>query len=1093
MISHALERVALSRRWLLAAALIAVVAGLGSWMHVSKDALPDLANPRVVLLGRWSGHDASEVARVLTAPLSAALRCVRDVTSVRATTMPGMTFLEAEFPSQRVAVERRAEVQSCLGDLATRLPLGAAIEVGPAASSTGWIFEYVLTDPRRQHDRLELRQLQTQVLHPVLAHVPGVAEVADMGDAAPELVVDVDLEKLRVLGLALSDVVGTVRDAVAAGATSALALAPVSLEATFPRPVHLSDVANVRLASGRPQGILDVDGVLDAVGGVVIAERDADPLAVIRVIKRALASTAAQLPADVRLVTVYDRSPLITRIEGTFVRALVEEIALVVLVVLLLMAHGPSALVPLGALLLTVMTTFTGFAVIGAQANVMSLGGIAIALGLAVDAEIVVVDACHRAFTELGVADRTPSSVVVRRATAEVAPAVVTALLIAALAFLPVFAFGGETGRMLRPLALGKTLVVLAALVVTLVAAPALRERAFVGGVRRARRSPFMELATRVYAPLVRWALERPVLTLATAALLLLSAWPLAKSIGGEFLPDLDEGDLLYMPSTPAALAHDEERAELQHHDQLLLANHGVASVFGKLGRVETATDPAPMSMIESVIHLRPPEDRPIIPCRRWYSAWAPRPLRALLRLVWPEQVAPTARELADGLDEALRMPGWRASWTMPIRARLDMTSTGVRTPVAARIVASDPARLDELARKVRAAVAPLAGTRSVFYDGIRGTPVLHYQPDDAALDRLGVARDAALKIADLVLTDDPVAVAQTAGANLDVRVRPDLPHTRPEDELMLLTVRGTAAGGQPVPLSLLGTPRWTDAPAVLRTDAGRTVAYVYVDLDADADVEGYVRRANAAVAQIGPLRRDEAIEWTGAHELIVKGQRRLTLIVPLVLIVVMALLYWQLRRFAEVLIIVAAVPLALVGSLWALSLLGYRMSPPVWVGLLSVVGLATQTAIVMGVYLDQAFYRRLREGAIATPADIVSAHMEGTLLRLRPKLMTIATMTGGLLPLLWSDGAGAEVMKRVAAPMLGGLVTSAFLTLEIVPVLYTLWRQSQLRRAQRTGHSLSDVVGPPPAWASETMAMKRSATSNERSLIRDSLEIQRG
>jgi copper/silver efflux system protein len=1060
----AFERVALGRRSLLAAALIVLVSGAASWLRLPADALPDLSNPRVVVLGRWSGHDATEVARALTEPLSAALSAVHDLTSVRATTMPGMTFLEAEFPSERLADERRVEIQSALGGVERRLPLGAAIEVGPSAPSTGWVFEYVLTDRRRQHDPLELRRLEIEVLRPTLARVPGVAEVATMGGGEPELVVDADLEALRGRGLALSDVSSAVGASVRAGASSVQALAQTKVGGgSAPSPI-LSEVATVRLASGRSQAVLDLDGAVDGIGGVVVVGRGADPRAVIRGVKTALGAVSGRLPSDVQVVTVYDRSPLIARIEATFLRAVVEEIALVVLVVLLLMAHGASALVPLAALVLTVTLTATGLGALGTQANVMSLGGIAIALGLAVDAEIVVVDACHRALAERDPV--TPSSVVVRRATAKVAPAIVTALLIAALAFLPVFAFGGETGRMLRPLAVGKTVVVLAALVVTLMAGPALRERAFAGGLRSARRSRLMEAATRAYEPLVRWALERPGLTLATAALALLSAVPLTRSLGGEFLPSVDEGDLLYMPSTTAVLPHDEERAELQHHDQRLLANRTVGSVFGKLGRVETATDPAPMSMIESIVHLRPPSERPLVPRRRWYTGWAPRPLSVLLRLAWPEEVPPTDGELVDDLDRALRMPGWRAAWTMPIRARLDMTSTGVRTPVAARIVATDPARLDDLARRVRDALVGLRGTRAVVYEGLRGQPILRFQPDESALARLGVSRAAALAVADLVLTDDPVALARGGAATIPVRVRPALDHARSEEKLARLTVRGTAAGGQPVPLSFLGGAQWADVPAVLHADAGRTVAYVYVDLEGGVDVESYVKQAEVAVARVRRLRPGEAIEWTGAHELLAKGRRRLSLVVPLVLIFIVALLYAQLRRLAEVAIIVAAVPLSLVGSLWALAALGYSMSPPVWVGLLSVVGLSTQTAIVMGVYLDQAFYRRLREGRIVTPADVVSAHMEGTLLRLRPKLMTIATMTGGLLPLLWSRGAGAEVMKRVAAPMLGGLVTSAFLTLEILPVLYTLWRQGQLRRAQRTCHSLVDVVGRPPSWA---------------------------
>jgi Cu(I)/Ag(I) efflux system membrane protein CusA/SilA len=818
------------------------------------------------------------------------------------------------------------------------------------------------------------------------------------------------------------------------------------------------------------------------VGGIVIAQRDADLGALVGAVKATLDRECRQLPrraadparldsgaaASVQVVTVYDRAELASRTRHTLLHALGEEVAVVVLVIAIFLLHLRSALVPLATLPVVLGLTFGAMWLVGLPATIMSLGGIGIALGMAVDADIVALEASHRRLETLGPGAPPPERRTQLVAAAQsFAPAILTSLLITALSFLPVLAFSGETGRLLRPLALTKTLVIASAALVTLTLAPALRDRLLRGRVLPEFEHPLTRTLVRLYRPFVSFALRRPVFTLATAGLALASCLPLLSRLGGEFLPRVDEGDLLYMPTTLAGAPPDQVAQQLFWQDRAISSFGEVATVFGKVGRADTGTDPAPYSMVETTIRLRPRSAWPAVPRARWYSAWAPSPLRRLLGLAWPERAPRTTAELVEALDQAVRLPGWINAWTTPARARMDMMATGVRTPVGLRIVSPDPQRLDAIGTALRATVAELPGTRSAVFESQGGETWLGFAADGAALARLGVDPAAVASAVRLFTTGGQLGEIVHEGRRLRVRIAPEPSDVQPRgvtDELREITVRAGGATGQPVPLGLLGHPSFVRRPAVLRTERGELVAYLYVDLAGGVDVQAYVQRAQRAVdAAVGSgsvhLAPGERIEWTGQYDLLVAGQQRLKWIVPVVLLSMLVLLIVQFGNLVEALLVLASVPFALVGSFWTLFLLGYPLSAPVWVGLLSVVGLAMQTGVVMVVYIDEAFHRRLREGRLRTREDVVAAHAEGTVQRLRPKIMTITTMAASLLPLLWAEGAGAEIMKRVAAPMLGGVVTSAFLTLEVLPVLYTIWRCRQLERAQRAGQRVEAAV----------------------------------
>jgi Cu(I)/Ag(I) efflux system membrane protein CusA/SilA len=1086
-------------RAVIVVALVMGLAGELARRSLSRDAVPDLSDPQIGIVVDWMGHPAPEVASRVTQVLTEALRSLPGSTALRGSSMSGMAYVDVVFASSSDLERRRQEITERVAAVRARLPANARVQIGPAASSTGWVFEYALVEPARRGSSPKVRLIQESFVAPALRAIPGVAEVASVGEALREVLVVAEPEQLRARGIAFSDVASAIAP-LAHGEEDPqrLAEAPLAPAAAAydQSQTRVAAVAHVTVAPDMPTGVADLRGALSTVGGIVVARRDADPRQIIESVKRTLEGLRAQLPVGVRLETVYDRLDLADRVEHTLLRALGEEVAVVAFVILMFLLHGRSALVPLVTLPIVVLLTFLGMRLLGLSATIMSLGGIGIALGMAVDADVVALEACHRRLETVraGASAGTRRDALVAAAGA-FSPAILTSLLITALSFLPVFAFTGETGRLLRPLALSKTLVILAAALVTLTLAPALRDRLLRGRVLGEFENPLTTRLVRMYRPFVHFALARPALTLCTALLAVLSCLPILGRLGGEFLPRVDEGDLLFMPTTLPGVPAGQAAVQLREQDEAIGRFPEVESVFGKVGRADTATDPAPFSMIETTIRLRPHAAWPLVHRARFYSSWAPRPLARALALLWPEATPETTAELVEKLDQATRLPGWTNAWTAPARARMDMMSTGgVRVPVGIRVFAPSPARLDALGTALAAWAARLPGTRSAVFESLGGEPWLTFEPDPAALAVHGVSPALVQSTVDLLTTGGQVGeltagkILRPAPSGLHehgpagmviepqskpyrVRVAPDMGMRREDaDRLREVTVR-SEAGGPPVPLALLGHPTYVTRPAVIRTEGNELAAYVYVDLDGGTDVASYVRGAQSAIERssaAGELRLEpaERIEWTGQYQIMAAGERRLRWIVPLVGALMLALLFLQFRSVTEALIVLISVPFALVGSFWTLFLLHYPMSAPVWVGLLSAVGLAMQTGVVMVVYIDDAFHRRVREGRIKNREDIVAAHAEGTIRRLRPKIMTITTMAAGLLPLLWADGAGAEIMKRVAAPMLGGLATSAFLTLEVLPVLYTIWRYRQLQQAQRVDAPIASVVGAVPAWA---------------------------
>jgi Cu(I)/Ag(I) efflux system membrane protein CusA/SilA len=1107
MIGKLIDLCAKNRWFVIFAFLVAAFGATVALRRTPLDAIPDLSDPQVIVFTEWMGRSPTVVEDQVTYPIASALLAAPKVTAVRGFSMFGMSFVYVLFEEGTDVYWARSRVLEYLSSISARLPAGITPTLGPDATGIGWVYEYAVVDRTGKHDLAELRTLQDYTLRYALESVPGVAQVASVGGFQREYQVTLDPERLRAFGVTVDEVARAVRrsNSEVGGGVIELGgresfvrgrgylrdlegLGEIAIRAA-PQgaSVRVKDVGSVRFGPVARRGAAELDGQGEAVGAIVIMRYGENALGLIKRVEAKLDDLKKNLPAGVEIVTTYDRSGLIERAIDTLKHALAEEMIVVALVIILFLFHLRSALLPIISLPLAVLLSFVPMYLVGIPSTIMSLGGIAIAIGATVDAEIVMVEACHKKL-EHAPADISPAerARLLSEAAKEVTPAIFFSLLIIAVSFIPVFGLEGEAGRLFRPLAFGKTFLMLVAAVLSVTLAPALRDLLLKGKIRPESEHPISRAIIGVYKPFVYVALRRPVTTILIGVFAVISAVPLYFKLGSEFMPPLNEGDLLYMPTTMPNLSIGEATRQLQRQDAILKSFPEVRTVFGKMGRAETPTDPAPLSMAETVIALHPPERWPRVPQHRWYSSWAPGWLKRPLGPLWPDERRETWEELVAKLNAATKMPGWTNAFTMPIRTRIDMLSTGVRTPVGIKVFGSDLAAIERAGRGLEASLGRIKGTRSVLYERSLGGSYLDIVPDRAALQRYGLQVDDLQTVIESAIGGAPVTVTVEGRARfaVNVRYKEDFRSSVQAIRGVLVPLPGVAsaagaagmgadgaAGAMPsgdarhVPLAELASIEVVEGPPMIKDEAGLLVGYVYVDVEPDRDIGGYVNEAKdvvLAAQQKGEIVMGPGmyLKWTGQYEKLAEMRERMKLLVPLALVIIVVLLYLQFRHVVEVAIVLLSIPFALVGTVWLLYALDYRLSTAVWVGVIALVGLAAQTGIVMIVYIDHAFIRRLRAGKVRNLDDIIWAHMEGTVLRVRPKLMTVSTMLIGLIPLLWATGSGADVMKRIAAPMVGGLLTSAFLTLEIIPVIYTYWRYAQLKQAQRTGRPLAEVCG---------------------------------
>lgn len=1047
--------------------VLAVVFALALWAvdavrRTPLDAVPDLSDPQVIIYTEWMGRSPNLVEDQITYPLVRALQSTPGVRTVRGYSMFGMSFTYALFSDGTDLYWARTRVLEQLGRVQQLLPAGVTPTLGPDASGVGWVFQYVLQDRSGRLDLAELRALQDFTVRPALQAVPGVAEVASLGGFERQYQIVVDPDRLAGFGLALTDLTRAVRDANAEVGARVLELAgreyvvrgrgyvtgladleqSVVAVGAAGTPVRLGDVAAVRFGPEIRRGAADYNGAGEAVGGIVVMRMGANALEVIEAVTREIAEL--RLPDGVVLVPTYDRSGLIRGAIDTLTDTLMQQAVIVTVICLVFLFHARSAVVIMIVLPLSVLLSFIAMRFLGLSANIMSLGGIAIAIGELADAAIVLIENAHvRLAAAPAGADRKR---VITEACQEVGRPIFFSLLLITVSFLPIFTLAGQAGRLFTPLAYTKTLAMLAAALLSITLAPALMVLLLKGRFRSEAANPVSRLLRAVYLPVATRVVRYRVAVVALAVVLMLATIPVFRRLGSEFMPPLDEGSLLVMPTTFPGIAIEEARQAMQTQHQVVMGFPEVASVHGKAGRAETATDPAQLDMIESVIMLRPRQEWPSHPVPRWYSDTAPGWLTPALRWLWPDARARTLAELSHDLDTALRMPGYQMAIAPPIRTRIDMLTTGVRTPVGVKVFGEDLAEIERLSIALEGLLREVPGTRSTFAERQTGREYVDIVPDREAIARYGLTVRDVQDVIEAAVGGMPISTAVAGRARFSINLRYGADRRSDPEALRRILV---AVQQGTVPLGQLADIRIVTGPPMIKDEDGVLVGYVFADIDPTLrDLGGWVDDAKALVAARLAVPAGYRLQWTGQYEFLEQMEARLRYIIPLTLGLVIILLYLSMRGWQQTLLVLATLPFAIAGSVWLLAFMDYNLSTAVWVGLIAVAGVAAETGIVMVVYLDEAFDRHRREGRIRRPEDVDAAVVEGASARVRPLVMTVATTVLGLLPLLWEGGVGADVSARTAAPVVGGLWSCMLLTLLVLPAAYAMWRRHQVRAA---------------------------------------------
>jgi Cu(I)/Ag(I) efflux system membrane protein CusA/SilA len=1059
---------------------LATVAGAWSMQTMPLDAIPDLSDTQVIVYSRWD-RSPDLLEDQVTYPIVTAMLGAPKVKAVRGFSDFGYSYVYIVFDEGTDIYWARTRTLEYLSTVLPRLPQGVRTELGPDATGVGWVFQYALVDRTGSHSLADLRTYQDWYLRSYLKSVPGVSEVATIGGFVRQYQVQVDPNRLRAYDIPIDQVVDAVRSGNSdvggrliemAGAEYMVRgrgyarttddLGNIVLRSRQGVSVRVKDVGAVSLGPDIRRGVADLDGNGDVVGGIVVMRDGENALAVIDRLKVRLAQLKLSLPPGVDVVTTYDRSELIARSIETLQHTLIEELVIVSVVILVFLWHVPSALIPIVTIPIAIVIAFIPMRLMGLSANIMSLGGIAIAVGAMVDAAIVVVEQTHK---KLEIWDRTGRREnyqrVVIDAVKEVGGPSFFALLVIAVSFLPVLALEAQEGRLFKPLAYTKNLTMIVAAVLAITLDPAMRllfthanrftfrpawlarvaNAVLVGRIHAEDRHPISRLLIRVYEPICGWALRWRWLVIGTALAITVATVPVYQRLGSEFMPPLDEGTLLYMPSTLPGLAAPQAQRLLQVQGQLIRQFPEVERVFGKAGRAETSTDPAPLSMMETVILLKPPDQWRRVPT--WYSDWAPSWLLPLLRRVTSDRIS--TDQLIAELDEAVRVPGVTNAWTMPIKARIDMLTTGVRTPVGVKIHGADIAEIERIGMRIEKVLPAVRGTRSVFAERTSGGYFVDVEWNRDQLARYGLSMDTAQMVVMSAIGGDTVTTTVEGRERHPVSVRYFRDYRSDVDQLGRVLVPAMDGRVQ-IPLRQLANVKVVAGPAMLRNENGMLSGYVYVDV-AGRDLGGYVEQAKQVVAAQVPLAPGYTLEWSGQYEAMQRVRERLKTVVPITLLLVIGLLYINTRSVGRTAIILLAVPFSAVGAIWLLYLLGYNMSIGVWVGLIALLGVDAETGVFMLLYLDLSYDEAKREGRLRSIEDLRTAVLHGAVKRIRPKFMTVATMLMGLLPIMWSTGAGADVMKRIAAPLLGGILTSFVLELVVYPAIYEIWKWHGLKR----------------------------------------------
>jgi len=1083
MINKIIEYCAYNKFMVIIFILAAVLLGFWSMKNIPLDALPDLSDIQVIIYSRWD-RSPDIMEDQVTYPIVSAMLGAPLVTAIRGFSDFGYSFVYIIFEEGTDVYWARSRTLEYLSKILPRLPEGVRVELGPDATGVGWVFQYALVDTTGENSLADLRTFQDWYLRYYLQSIKGVAEVATVGGFVRQYQVNIDPNALLAYKLSLERVVENIRrsnnevggrliefterEYMVRGRGYVRSIRDiedivVGVNRETGTPILVRDIGRVVLGPDIRRGIADLDGKGDVVGGIVVMRYGENALDVIERVKAKLKELEPSLPKGVKIITTYDRSELIERSIDTLKDTLKEELFIVSLVILIFLWHIPSAIIPIITIPVAVIISFIPMYMTGTTANIMSLGGIAIAIGAMVDAAIVVVEQTHKKL-EHWEAEGKPGNYeeVIISAVKEVGGPSFYSLLVIAVSFLPIFALEAQEGRLFKPLAFTKNFSIAIAAVLAITLDPAIRlllmhfkeynfrplwlskllNSILVGKIHSEERHPISRPLMRIYHPLVEIVLKYKYATVVVAILIVVGTLPIFFKLGSEFMPPLNEGVILYMPTTLPGISITETAKLLQLQDKILRQFPEVQRVFGKAGRAETSTDPAPLSMMETVVVLKP--ESQWRKKERWYSSWAPEWLQNIFRRVWRDRIS--WDELIDEMDKALRLPGVSNAWTMPVKARIDMLTTGVRTPIGIKIMGADLKKIEEIGTHLEMILKDVPGTRSIYAERTTGGYFLDFKPKRDELARYGLTIDDVNMVIMSAVGGENISTTIEGRERYPINVRYMRDFRGNLDKLMrtLVPVQGSDTNGDKkemqIPIAQLADITLISGPAMIRDENGLLSGYVYIDV-AGRDLGSYVDEAKSIVSQKIKLPVGYSLVWSGQYEYMERIKKRLTLVVPITLFIIFILIHLNTGSIVKTFIILTAVPFSAVGAIWLLWLLDYNTSIAVWVGLIALLGVDAETGVFMLLYLDLAYNERKERGMMKSYEDLKEAIITCAVKRLRPKVMTVACLLTGLFPIMWSIGTGADVMKRIATPMIGGIFTSFIMELLVYPAIYAIWK----------------------------------------------------
>ncbi len=1045
--------------------------------QIPLDAIPDLSDTQVIIYSKWD-RSPDIIEQQVTYPIVASLLGTPKVKAIRGFSDYGFSYIYVIFEDGTDIYWARSRVIEYLSKIQGRLPQGVKTEIGPDATGVGWVFQYALVDKSGKYDLSKLRTLQDWYIKYALQSVSGVAEVATVGGFEKQYQITVNPSKLLSYNLSITEIVDKVRKSSnevggrliewtgkefmvrAEGYIQNVdAIKKIVIKTVNGTPLFLRDVANVSMGPQIRRGIAELNGEGEVVGGIVVMRHKENALNVIERVKEKLKEVKHGLPEGIEIVTTYDRSDLIKKSMDTLKTSLIEEMIVVSLVILIFLWHIPSALVPIITIPISVLLAFIPMYGMRITSNIMSLAGIAISIGVLVDGAIVEVENAYKRIEHWIKEGRKVDYHKVRlEALMEVGPSVFFSLLVITVSFLPVFTLVDQEGRLFKPLAWTKTLTMALASILAITLDPAVRmfftrldpfnfkpkflanlaTSIFVGKYYPEEKHPISKVLFKIYEPLCQFVLKHPKEIVGLAFAVVISVIPIYFKLGSEFMPPLNEGTILYMPTTLPGISVTEAKNLLILQDRILKSFPEVESVFGKAGRADTSTDPAPFSMMETTVVLKPKSEWR--EKKRWYSDWAPEFLKKIFRTIWDDRIS--YEELIKEMNDALQIPGNTNAWTMPIKGRIDMLTTGVRTPMGIKILGNDIKHIEKIGLEIEDLLRGLKGTRSVFAERVGGGYFVNIIPKRDVIARYGLTIEDLQMVVSTAIGGEEIISTIEGRERYTINVRLEKDYRDSVDDLKRIPVKTVM--GFFVPLQELADITLSYGPSMIRNENGMIAGYVYVDIE-NIDIGTYVTEAKKIVSEKIKVPAGYTITFSGQYENMLRVKERLKIILPITFILIIFILYLNTRSIVKTFIILLAVPFSLVGSLLLLYFLGYHISIAVWVGMIALMGLDAETGVFMLVFLDLAYEDAKKKGELKTEDDLKSAIIHGAVKRVRPKMMTVLTSMIGLMPIMWSTGTGADMMKRIAAPMVGGLTTSFLMELMVYPAIYFLWKKREL------------------------------------------------